>query len=274
MLSFNDFSKELLIVESIRFMDETIFKNIIAGKYDPKNNIIKEDNDKSKDFFENDEEIKLIKIYQDDPNSSEGRDALNKLVENKMKFIYSKVGKYINLHPDQFEMKDELVQNAALALIKAIEKFDINSNNIFTAYASKYIDGAIMNTMNSLRSISADKRYNKNTISVDQKISGDRGEWADKDSTVGDLIPDNNLSSNPYLKTLDDEKQALLADWINQLPDVEKTAIKMRFLGDEEATLKEIASVIGMTEMGAKKLIDRVVKKLRLWAEEMGMTEN
>ena len=43
-----------------------------------------------------DEEIELIKIYQADPNSKEGMDALDKLVENKMPYIWPR--KTIKIH--------------------------------------------------------------------------------------------------------------------------------------------------------------------------------
>ena len=291
MLSFNDFAKELLIIESIKYMDKTLFKNIIDGKYDPyknkNNNLIKEDKTESElesdlndaddtsrydDYLSNDEEIELIKIYQKNPDSQEGRVAMNKLVENKMRYIYKNVGKFIGANPQYSNKRDDLVQDASLALIKAIDAFDPNQGTIFTAFAKKYINGAILNSINPIRNSSLDGGRSGAGVSIDSKVSGSRGTFADKDMTVGDLIPDTSLESNPLLKEIDDEQRALLNDWINRLPDIEKTAITMRFLTDEGATFEEIAKKVGMTTMGAKKLVDRVVKKLRLWAEEAGVT--
>ena len=68
-----------------------------------------------------------------------------------MGLIYSKVNKHLISHPNQVSHKDDLVQEASLALIKAIEEFDVNSKNIFNAYAIKCITGAILNAYNPVR---------------------------------------------------------------------------------------------------------------------------
>ena len=149
MESFKSFlTNEYIALESIMYLDRTLFKNICEGKYKPSaealakyelDNALLFEADESGDekkYLQNDDEIELIKKYQANPNSPEGVDAMNKLVENKMPYIYSKVNKHLISHPNQQSYKDDLVQEASLALVKAIEEFDVNSGNIFNAYAS------------------------------------------------------------------------------------------------------------------------------------------
>jgi RNA polymerase sigma factor (sigma-70 family) len=273
MKSFLEFmDNEYLALESLMQIDRTLFKNITEGKYaltleeiekyDLEQSIIKEDDEKR--FLQNDEEVALIKTYQENPNSPEGMDALNKLVENKMPYIYSKVEKHFITHPNQRTHRDDLVQEASLALVKAIEKFDVNSGNIFNAFAKKYITTAILNAFNPLRH----KVDTLQTVSIDAPVSGSRGEWADKDTTVGDSIPDEN-SVLPFEQD-DTDERALLKDWLKRLPDAEAKAIEMYFPADpaDKKTLEEIGAELKMTKMGVKKLIDRVVNKLKQFAKE------
>lgn len=294
---FRSFIKDRLALESIYYYDRTLFKNIAEGKYEPtpkqlakidmEQSIIKEDEEKA--YLQNDEEVELIKTFQADPDSQEGRKAMEKLVENKMGLIYSKVNKFLIAHPEQASSREDLVQEASLALMKAIENFDVNSKNIFNAYAIKCISGAIQNYNNPVRqkSVVAGKRDEKTgevtgMDSIDTVISGSRGEWADKDTTLGDTIPDENAHT-PGEGTFDQElgwvsdsdskaeKKALLNDWMKRLSDKEQLAIKLYFPddGSERLTYDEIAKKLGMkSKMGAKKLIDRTLDKLKKFAAE------
>jgi RNA polymerase sigma factor (sigma-70 family) len=281
MKSFGKFlSEEYLALESLMQIDRTLFKNITDGKYaltaeqiekyDLERSLIKEDDEKQ--YLENAEEVKLIQKYQDDPNSQEGMDALNKLVENKMPYIYSKVEKHLITHPQQRVHKEDLVQEASLALVKAIEKFDIGSGNIFNAFAKKYITTAILNAFNPLRH----KVDTLQTVSIDAPVSGSRGEWADKDTTVGDSIPDENSTLPWESGQSEDEERALLKDWLKRLPETEAKAIEMYFPANNEdkKTLEEIGAELKMTKMGVKKLIDRVVNKLKQFAKEEGIVDS
>jgi len=289
MKSFREFIKdEYLALESIYYHDEHLFKFICEGKYEPtkdqlekiemEEKLVSESDEKN--YLQNEEEVELIKTYQADPDSPEGREALDKLVENKMGLIYSKVNKHLISHPNQASHKDDLVQEASLALIKAIEEFDVNSKNIFNAYAIKCITGAILNAYNPVRQKSiVDGKVDENgnvtsTVSVDAQVSGSRGEWADRDMTIGDLIPDESVKvPGDDAEEIENEKKRLLHDWINQLPDREKMAIKMYFPskleeGQKQSTLEEIGKKLKMSKMGAKKLIDRIISNLKKKAEE------
>ena len=280
MKSFTAFTKdEFLALESIYYHDQHLFKFICEGKFEPTvdelakiemdEKLISESEDKS--YLQNDEEVELIKKYQADPDSQEGRDAMDKLIENKMGLIYSKVNKHLITHPNQATHKDDLVQEGALALMKAIESFDVNSKNIFNAYAIKCITGAILNAYNPVRQKSVvdgkvdDVGNVTTTTSIDAPVSGSKGEWADKDMTVGDSIPDENALTPGADEDLNAEKRAMLNDWVKQLPEREAKALRMYFPANKEdqKTFEEIGKELKMSKMGAKKLIDRIISNLK-----------
>ena len=94
--------------------------------------------------------------------------------------------------------------------------------------------------------------------------------WADKDTTVGDAIPDQNIALPWEEGDADAEERALLNDWLKQLPETEAKAIKLYFpkSEDEKKTLEEIGKELGMTKMGTKKVIDRAINKLKQFAKD------
>lgn len=88
--------------------------------------------------------------------------------------------------------------------------------------------------------------------------------------SISDLLSDNESPINELEKS---EKRAILNDWIKQLPKVEQIALMMYYLpedGNKNATYEEIGKKIGMSTMGAKKLVDRVILKLKKTAKEQG----
>lgn len=301
------FNEEYLALESIRHLDDHIFKPFLAGKFnmtdeqikewENKQQIIKEDKDskkKSKDdegtddkkFLQNDEEVELIKKYQADPTSPEGLAARDKVVENKIPYIYSKVNKYVAGHPNAARDRDDMVQECLIALTTAIDKFKPESGNIFNAYVNTYISGIIMNHNNPARQKSIvdgkGNSYGENKVSVgslDQTVGGDNGEWADKEQSLSDKIPDDNAHI-PGEESEDDksEHRAILRDWLNELPEDERKVVEMYFLVDsdkERPSMEDMGKQLSksMSKMGVQKLMGRVLKKLRQKAEEAGFVD-
>ena len=89
--------------------------------------------------------------------------------------------------------------------------------------------------------------------------------------TVGDLIPDESVKTpGDDSEEIENEKKALLNDWIKQLPEREQMAIKMYFPPNKEdqKTFEEIGKELKMSKMGAKKLIDRIISNLKKKAAE------
>ena len=293
--SFKEFLREeYLVLESIRHLDDRVFRPFLDGKYDMtpaelkawrnRQSLIKEDDDKY--WLENDAEVKLIETYQKDPHSPEGREALEKLIKNKIPYVKSKVGKYIAAHPEFVSEKSDMEQEALIALTNAIEKFDGGSGNIFSAFANGYIAGTLINHDNPQRQKSSvngkGDSYGRNAVSVFSidatPKSGEAGDYADKETSLAEKLEDPN-QRRPWDESPEElaEHAAILHDWYETLPEQEKIAMKMYFPPYSDmkpATLEEIGQAIGgMTKMGVQKLITRTIIKLRKLAEQAGFVE-
>lgn len=91
-------------------------------------------------FLTNDEIIKLIKEHQEKKKDNSGI-----LIKNYDKLLYKYASAFT--HNKTFEY-DDLIQEASIALIKAIDKFDINSEFKFITFASSYIKCQLLSYVN------------------------------------------------------------------------------------------------------------------------------
>ena len=281
MKRFTDFFKnDFLILEQIEFLDRTLFSKIISEESAPTETEIADldielsNPETAKKYLNNEEELELIRIYKNDPNSQEGLDARNEVIENKLKYIYLLAQKAVNGNRIKPEHKQDAIQNAVLYLINGIDKFDESKGVPFTAYAKQWIMAGITNPFNPVRqkSISSDtvgKDSNFSLTSIDSPIGN--GTSDDKEMTVGDMIPDANISNDPGEMIDADETRTKLGIFLKKLTDKEAKAIRLRFSTKRdgtERTLEEIGEELGMTKMGAKMLIDRTITKLKKFARD------
>jgi RNA polymerase sigma factor (sigma-70 family) len=281
MLSFTKFFKEtFLTVESILYTDRTLFSKIINEELTPSEAEISQldidlsNPETAKKYMDNDEEVELIKIYQANPDSIEGLDARNKVIENKLKFIHLLAHKAANAGRIKHTNHADAVQNAVLSLIHGIDKFEPEKGVPFTAYAKQWIMAGITNPYNPARqkSISADaigKDSDFSLTSIDTPTNN--GTSDDKQMTVGDTIPDTRDGLNPEDVLDDKDQNARLGIFLSKLDEREAKAIKMRFSTKPEGgeyTYEEIGKELGMTKMGAKNLVDRTLAKLKMFAKE------
>ena len=272
------FKKEFLALESLEYTDRTLFSRIISEELTPSDEEIAKldielnNPETAKSYLNNDEEVALITTYLNNPDTEEGLDARNEVIENKLKYIHLLANKAVaggRIKPDQ---KADAVQNAVLYLIKGIDKFDISKGVPFTAYAKQWIMAGITNPFNPVRqkSISSDivgKTGDISVSSLDAQINN--GDSDDKAMTVGDMIPDSNVSSDPFEHHSNNDERAKLNVFLKKLNDKEAKAIKLRFSSKPDGSqrsFEEIGNELGMTKMGAKSLIDRTLMKLKSFA--------
>lgn len=281
MKRFTDFFKnDFLILEQIEFLDRTLFSKIISEELAPSETEITDldielsNPETAKKYLNNDEELELIQIYKDNPESEEGLDARNKVIENKLKYIYLLAQKAVNANRIKADQKQDAIQNAVLYLITGIDKFDASKGVPFTAYAKQWIMAGITNPFNPVRqkSISSDavgKDTNFSLTSIDSPIGN--GASDDKEMTVGDMIPDKSEAADPGEMIDADETRTKLGIFLKKLTEKEAKAIRLRFstkTDGTERTLEEIGDELGMTKMGAKMLIDRTITKLKQFARQ------
>jgi RNA polymerase sigma factor (sigma-70 family) len=278
---FGKFFKEtFLAVESILYTDRTLFARILNEELTPTEAEISQldvdlaDPETAKKYLNNEEEIELIKIYKANPDSVEGLDARNKVIENKLKYIHLLAHKAANAGRIPKEQHADAVQNAVLSLIHGIDLFDPDKGVPFTAYAKQWIMSGITNPFNPARqkSIHSDaigKEPGFSLTSIDTPTT--KGDSDDKAMTVGDTIPDTRDGLHPEDVLDDKEMRAKLKIYLSKLDEREAKAITMRFStkpDGKEYTYDEIGKELGMTKMGAKSLCDRTLAKLKTFAKE------
>jgi RNA polymerase sigma factor (sigma-70 family) len=281
MKRFGEFFNEtFLFLEDIEYTDKTLFTRIINEDITPSEDeltnfdIELSNPDSASKYLNNDEELRLIKIYKDDPTSQEGIEARNTVVENKLKFIHLLAHKAVRSGRIKDSQRTDAVQNAVISLMHAIDKFDPEKGVPFTAYAKQWIMAGITNPFNPVRqrSISSDaigKDSLLSLTSIDEPIND--GSSDDKTMSAGEKIADNREGINPYEDLEYKDLMATLHVFLKKLSAKEAKAIKLRFStkpDGSERTFEEIGQELGMTKMGAKLLIDRTLAKLKNFAKE------
>lgn len=121
-------------------------------------------------------------------------EAKTKIVEAKMKYIYAICQRLVNAGTIRQSEFDDAVSEGVLGLLDAIEAADVEKIESmgygFTPFARQYIAGRARNAFNPIRQKDLYSGKAGEVMSMDAEISGDRGEWADKDQSIADKIAD------------------------------------------------------------------------------------
>lgn len=195
---------------------------------------------------------------------------------------------------------DDLLGQAVLGLIDAIDSYDQERGVKFETYAYHRIRGSVIDMLREMdwlpRSL---RRKERELASTNTELEGELGRVpteAELAAALGlsvdeltqlncalrlqntqslneiitagegefietmDLVEDED-SPSPEAATDQREEKRLLAAAIENLPDKEKTVIGLYY--QEGLTLKEIAAVLGVTESWACQLHSRAVSRLR-----------
>lgn len=192
---------------------------------------------------------------------------------------------------------DDLVGYGAFGLIDAIEKFDITKGVKFETYASFRIRGSIIDSIRDLDWVPRSLRQkNKELEKVYAEVENELGHSAtDKEvaeklgismSEFYKLLNDVNVSSMMSLEEFmeqnyergleivsdntDDKPEAalesieikeILIDAIDKLPEKEKAVITFYYF--EELTLKEISSIMNVTESRISQLHTKALLRMK-----------
>ena len=265
------------------FEDDSSYRsNILAGAnrtgYDPK--FVYDDRAKAY-------QLRCLRTYKNDPNSQEGQEAFSQLIRIKHNYVVAIAFRMIR--------SGKLPRNATLSqaisegdfgLINGIRKYNyIEGSTIYqyTKYISSYITGAIRNKFNPQRnkSITDDgkttavitydadgkKHVQKkslvgrsNRVSMDAKIEGSRGQWADKDTTVGDVIADPSAINSPD-QIQKDQMLALLRQCLSQLTQQQYNVIYQLYF--QRKTLKQIGAALGISDVAVHARKSKILAKLK-----------
>jgi RNA polymerase sigma factor (sigma-70 family) len=287
------FNEEYGYMQFLEYLDKNLFAKIIKenAEYEPTPDELidsaidyqaleREDEAALKKYnFDQDAERELIKIYKENPNSIEGGEAMKKIIEMKLPYIKMLANNAAKAKIISFQNVGDAINNAVLSLIHAIDYFDLSLNIPFTAYAKNWIQAGIKNPFNPNRqtSVSSDL-YGKKGVyiqSFDAPSNGSGEDNINKDETnysFSELLDsyldgEGGTSNDPSDILNNKEIKNKIMILVKKLSDKEQKALKLRHTvktnDGKEYTFEEIGKEIGMTKMGAKKLIERAYEKIR-----------
>jgi RNA polymerase sigma factor (sigma-70 family) len=186
---------------------------------------------------------------------------------------------------------EDLRQDGAIGLIKAIARFDPGQGVPFEAFAKHYIRGAILDSPELTRSLARRqeeiyrkiKRMENELTKTLQRIPTIE-EIAEKtDLTVeqilnaidaryvafaGELPDTEELLSSNMIETPQPDRTILLLELLSRLSPKEKTIIQLYYW--EGQPPDEIAQTLGLKASNITKIRQRAIKKLREWLGESG----
>ena len=217
-------------------------------------------------YLTGEDELELLKIYKNHELPEQVRNAAKELVIlNKLGFLIN----YVKRGSIKLDKQNDIVGDLVIGLNDLIEKFDPEINDAFTPYVKRSINGLILNAINPNRqqSVSADAngRNGEMTVSsIDAEISGDRGEWADKDQTLADKLEDLREGIRPDETLVKDEIRDILEDiLLNDDNTILTTLEKQVLIGVSEGKKDvEIAKELNITPVYVGILRKKAITKI------------
>lgn len=227
------------------------------------------------------------------------REALNRrqLILDYLPYVKRVVNRIVVHLPSGVERED-LYNVGVIGLIQAIDRFDPSRDNKFTTYAVFRIRGAVLSELRSRDFLSRLSRrktreMERVCVKLEQRLGrpAEAAELAaEMDITLDELHRTKQLSSisfisfeelegstsmdkkklfNGFLREDEDvlsktglmEVQSAVAEAIDELPEKEKLVLSLYY--DDELTMKETGSVLGITESRVSQLHSQAITRLR-----------
>ncbi len=204
---------------------------------------------------------------------------------------------------------EDLLSAGVIGLIEALEKFDPSKKILFSTFAQCRIRGAILDSLRLLdwgpRRLRKKGRAIEEAIhklvrqfqrppdefEIARELNMDLADYQQllgclKGLEIGTLYVERSQESSeeelvylpcrpeddPLFRCLRDEMRLLLGHAIAALPDRERLVIALRYF--EEATMKEIAVILGVTERRASQVHASAVLRLRATLTHAGNSDN
>lgn len=148
---------------------------------------------------------------------------------------------------------EDLISIGTIGLIKAVSTFRVDRNIKLATYASRCIENEILMY---IRKISGQKAE----VSLDEPINTD---WDGNELLLSDILgTDADAVSRPLE---DDAERAMLLRAIETLGERDRQIILLRFGigGAREATQKEVADLLGISQSYISRLEKRIIAHLR-----------
>ncbi len=148
---------------------------------------------------------------------------------------------------------EDLVSIGTIGLIKAINTFRADKNIKLATYASRCIENEILMHLRKIGS-------QRGEVSIDEPLNTD---WDGNELLLSDVLgTDGDEVSRPLEE---DAERAALHAAVDSLSERERDIITLRFGlgGREEATQKEVADRLGISQSYISRLEKRILLRLR-----------
>lgn len=176
-------------------------------------------------------------------------EARNVLVEHNLRLVAHIAKKYYT----QSDEQDDLISIGTIGLIKAVSTYRSDRKVKLATYASRCIENEILMY---LRKIAG----RRTEVSFDEPLSSD---WDGNELLLSDILgTDADAVSRPLE---DDAERAMLLRAIETLGERDRQIILLRFGigGAREATQKEVADLLGISQSYISRLEKRIIAHLR-----------
>ncbi len=189
------------------------------------------------------EEAKYLRDYIINHN----QESRGKLIEHNLRLVAHIAKKYENTDED----KDDILSIGILGLIKAVDTFQLNSNNKLATYAARCIENEILMTLRA-------NKNKKNIIKLQSPI------MIDKDGNeleLLDFIEDKDIDIPKAYENKDLHKKLQKA--LQDLSSREYDIINRRYGLERKAqTQKEIANELNISRSYVSRIEKRALLKL------------
>jgi len=237
--------------------------------------------------------VELHSLPEDDGSRKRLRD---RLVELHMPLVEYLARRFTGRN----EPLNDLVQVGVIGLLKSIDRFDPGRGLEFSTYATPTILGEIkrhfrdagwlvhvprraqelQTTLSNARSELSQELGRAPTVAElskridvppDEVVEALEAARAYAGLPLETLTDDGTgRAENPILSTIDDrfeqvEQRALLRPMIEQLPEIEREVLLLRFVANKTQT--EIAGIVGVSQMQVSRLVARGLGRLRAGLE-------
>ena len=221
------------------------------------------------------------------------REARDVLVLENMGLVYSIARRYLGRG---YEM-DDLVQIGTIGLIKAIDKFDLKKEVMFSTYAVPMINGEIKRFIRDDGIIKVSRTIQENSLKISrakeelfQKMG--REATANEIAEATGISPEDIVIATDALRDVESIYQTvyqsdgnqiyvidklsattedgshekilnhmLLENAMNNLDDNEKTLIEMRYFQDK--TQFEVAKTLGISQVQVSRMEKKILLSMR-----------
>jgi len=188
-----------------------------------------------------DEDLKLIERIKEGDDS-----AFAALLKRHYRMIYKIIYSFSLENGDYAVDKDDLYQEASLALLSAVRTFEKDRNVLFTSYAFMVIRSRLLNVLRVYY-----RTYEQEKYSIDVYERND--------------VKDFYVSDNLIAYHREQEHKENYARFIRKLPETDRRILLMK---GEDLSYREIARQLKITEKQIDNRLRALRKRFRTYLEK------